>query len=70
MRVRVMRPHERPACDAKGPRPPAWQLVRYPRCNRPSGHAGPHREYAKDAAIKAEWTNAEVVTTGSETKGA
>ena len=26
-----------------------------PRCNRSSGHAGPHRTYQRNAAIRAEW---------------
>ncbi len=26
-----------------------------PKCNRPTGHEGPHRRYARDALVLAEW---------------
>ena len=26
-----------------------------PRCNRASGHDGPHRTYKRNAGIRAEW---------------
>jgi hypothetical protein len=38
----------------------AWRVERTkkPRCNRPPGHAGPHRRYTPTAEIHAEWTDA------------
>jgi hypothetical protein len=33
-----------------------WKLKRRPKCNRPPGHEGPHREYDRHAAsIRWEW---------------
>ena len=31
-----------------------WK-TRPPKCNRKSGHEGPHRLYAHGALVKAEW---------------
>ena len=37
--------------------PDGWTLRRNPKCNRPHGHRGPHREYdRRTAAVRAEWS--------------
>ncbi len=32
-------------CDANAAKPGGWTKAAYPKCNRPSGHKPPHREY-------------------------
>jgi hypothetical protein len=46
------------ACDHQCPeRPTGWTMSRRPKCNRVSGHDGPHQERrARDFAVKAEWS--------------
>jgi hypothetical protein len=46
------------ACGAKSARPEGWKKDPYPRCNRPSGHQGPHREYDRIANVLHEWWEA------------
>jgi hypothetical protein len=42
--------------DELQPRPKGWTLRRYPRCNRPVGHDGPHQEIRRaDFKVRAEW---------------
>lgn len=43
-------------CGAKG-RFEDWRetKLRYPVCNRPEGHEGPHRRYSASADVLAEW---------------
>jgi hypothetical protein len=51
-----MTPNFGQSCGAKKvTRPEGWTLLRFPVCNRPAGHSGPHCEYGHDAEIRAEW---------------
>lgn len=44
------------SCHAKGPKE-AWSVHRdrFPVCNRPAGHEGPHRMYSLTGWSLAEW---------------
>ena len=51
-----MNPHPAVACDTRGSKD-NWRKwrQRYPVCNRPAFHTGPHRVYNAKAEILAEW---------------
>jgi len=47
------------ACGANSAKPDGWRKPAYPRCNRPSGHHPPHREYdPMTARVLYEWWEA------------
>ena len=59
-------PHPSVPCAAVGPKD-SWRhaKTRYPRCNRPESHTGPHRVYSVKAEVLAEWTPSEAPTSST-----